>query len=126
MIKTRVGLGDDKGMAMVIVIVVIMMLAMIGSYITSLRFNQRIIVDGASGHRAQAYYSAQAGAVDANFRIRTDFTTGLVPAGSFATAAYDPNPYTIDIDGDGASDVTVNIGPVNGAGLRQIDCTGTD
>jgi Tfp pilus assembly protein PilX len=116
---------NDKGMALVVVIVVVIMLALLAGYVTQLGYNQRRLSDTAGGRRAKIYYNAQAGVVHANWRIRTNYTAGLVPAGSFLVDAYDPNPYSIDVDGDGTMDCTVDIGPV-AAGRRSISATGLD
>lgn len=125
MIRNRL-LTDSKGVAMMVVIMLIIMLALIASFVASLSYNQRRLVDASSGKRIKIYYAAQAGLVDANWRIRTDYTTGLTPAGSFATATYAPNPYFIDVDENGTNDVKVTIGAVNTNGLRPIDSVGLD
>ena len=115
-------------MALTVVVVILVMLALISAYVTQLGYNQRAIGDSNSGLRVRAYYRAQAGAVEAATRIRTDYTVGLAPGGSFAVDAYDPNPYDIDVDGDAVNDATVDIGPVLNAALknRQILSNGCD
>jgi hypothetical protein len=84
-------------------------------------------VDASSGRRAKIYFLAQAGVVEASSRIRNDYTVGLSPAGSFAVDAYDPNPYSIDVDGDGQIDTTIDIGPANiVTKIRPINACGCD
>ena len=55
------------------------------------------------------------------WRLRTD------PGGVFATngPAYNPPAYSLDIDGDGVNDVTVDIGATTAQG-RLIESTGKD
>ena len=119
---------NNKGLALTIVMIVIIMLAIISAFSTNLGFNQKKMIDANSGRRAKIYFKAQAGVVDANWRIRTDYTVGLAPAGSFTTDAYNPGPYLLDVDQNGTNDVSVDIGPVNNAATksRQILSTGLD
>ena len=115
----------SKGMALTIVMIIAIILALLAGYATNSSFNQRKVVDNASGHRAKVYYCAQAGVVDANWRIRSNYTTD---AGTYNNNAYDPPPYTLDVDGNGVADCSVDIGPVVNAakGNRQILSTGLD
>ncbi len=116
---------NDKGIAMTLVIVIIIILTMLAAYVTSLAYNQRRVTDTAGGGRAKIYYRAKAGVVEANWRIRTNYTAGLTP-GSFLIPTYDPAPYTIDVDEDGTADCQIDIGPADGTGKRAINSTGLD
>lgn len=122
------GAPGQRGIAMTMVMVIVVMMALIAGYVTQLGYNQRKLVDAASGRRAKIYYRAQAGLVDANARIRTNYTTGLSPAGSFAVDTYNPAPYNIDVDGDGTQDTTIDIDAVVSAALknRPIRSAGCD
>ena len=119
---------NDKGMALTVAIIIIILLGLLAGYMTQMGYNQRRLADTAGGRRAKAYYRAQAGLVDANWRIRTNYTgtttytgSALNPPGSFAVDAYNPNAYQMDLDGDGSNDVDVDIGPVTNALTKQRD-----
>ncbi len=118
-------LGDQKGVAITIVMVVLAILAMLAAYSLNTGYSRKRITDAASGTRAKVYYRAQAGVVDAMTRIRKDHTGGLVPGGSFTQLGYNPGPYNIDVDGNGRMDATVDIEPVIG-GRREIKSMGLD
>ncbi len=113
---------------MSIVLIVLIMLALLAVYIASFSYNQRVFMDRNSSQRIKIYYRAKAGVVNAHWRIRTNYTAGLSPGGSFATDAYDPAPYSLDVDGDGVYDTTVDIGPVTNAATKQraINATGLE
>jgi len=115
-------------MALTVVIIIIIMLGLLATYVTQLGYNQRRLSDTAGGRRAKIYYRAQAGLVDANWRIRTNYTASLSPVGSFLVDGYDPGAYQLDVDGDGTNDTSVDIGPVTNAATRQrsILSTGLD
>ena len=119
---------NDKGVALALVVVVMIMLGLIATYATQLGYNQRRLTESMGGKRAKIYYRAQAGVVNAQWRIRTDYTAGLAPAGNFTTDAYDPGAYQLDVDGNGTNDCTVDIGPVTNAATKQraILSTGID
>ena len=117
--------NSEQGAALTVAIMAVIMLTAVAGYSLTLAYHQKKLMDTVSGKRIIAYYRAQAGVVNAYWRIRTNYTTGLSPAGSFATDSYNPDPYSIDVDGDGTPDTTVDIGPKNVAtGLRPIDSTG--
>lgn len=117
--KTTRLLNDSKGVAMVVVIVVIIMLTLIGSFMANYSYNQQRIVTVSSGRNIVLQYRAQAGIVDANWRIRTNYGTNFTVAGNTAS-------YSLDVDGDGVNDTNVVIGAADAAGVRQIDATGLD
>ncbi len=121
-------LQKNEGAALIIVILIIIMLTLIGGFMLNLGYNQRRLLASSSARHIRNYYAAQAGVVDANSRIRTNYTAGLTPAGDFTDPAYDPQPYMIDLNGDGIQDVSVDIGPVTDVttGARQINSTGLD
>jgi len=112
---------NDKGIAMTFVIIIIIILAFLATLVTVLGYNQRKLSDSAGGRRAAIYYRAQAGVIEASWRIRENI------GGSFTTDTYDPAPYSIDVDGDGTDDCDINIGPANAVTKqRSIVSTGRD
>ncbi len=132
--------GNEKGVALLVVITFATVIALIAAYVLRLSYNQARQVDAVSIRHTMINYRAQAGVVDAMWRIRTNPTPPIpgAPAGSsFTTAAYDPPAYFIDIDTDtatatesAASDVSIDIGPVitagNAIGTRRIVSAGLD
>ncbi len=118
---------NSKGVALTLSIVIIIILALLATFVTTLGYNQRKLSDALGGRRAKVYYRAQAGVVEAGWRIRENYTTGLNPGGSFATDTYDPFPYSIDVDGDGANDCVIDIGAaIPASKQRVIASTGLD
>ena len=109
---------NDKGVALTVVIVIIIILALLAGLVTTLGYNQKKLGDAAGGRRAKIYYRAKAGVVEAGWRIKNNFTQNLT-AGSFLNDAYDPAPYTIDVDEDGVPDCRIDIGPVTNAATKQ-------
>ncbi len=110
---------NEKGMALTIVMVTLILLSLIAGYALNLSYNQHKLFGDSSGKRIKIYYMAQAGAVDAEWRIRTNF-------GANFTNPLTTMTYSGDVDGDGVNDFTVVIGAVNANGLRPIDSTGID
>lgn len=134
----RMGIfGNEKGVALLVVITFATVISLIAAYALRLSYNQARQVNAVSIRRTMINYRAQAGFVDAAWRIRTNTAAPGTP-GSFMTPTYDPAPYCIDIDTDAASalvggncvaaaDVRVDIGSRNAtSGLRTIDSTGLD
>ena len=122
---------NDKGAAMTIVIILVIIMAFLATLVTIMSYNQKKLSQSVSGRRAKIYYRAQAGVVEANWRIRENYTVGLVNGGggaSFIDDAYDPQAYSIDTDGDSVNDCTIDIGPKTGgpAGRRAISSVGLD
>ena len=116
----------QDGVALAVVIIVIILLTLVTAFTANLGYNQKRLMDASSGRRIKIYYRAMGGAVDASWRIRTNYTTGLVPAGTFTNPLYDPGPYALDVDGVNGNDTDVDIGPVNAQGVRPIQSTGRD
>lgn len=116
---------NQNGVALTIVVIVLIIMGILSAYAMNLGYNQRRMQEQASGRRIKIYYRAQAGAVNAMWRIRSDVAGDLTPAGTFTNAAYNPNTYLMDIDGDGVNDTSVDIGPLVG-GQRAILSTGLD
>ena len=112
--------NHEKGEALTIVLIVVILLAIISATLMTLGYNQRKLQQKAVGGQIIAYYYARAGVVDAFWRLQRDigpggeadyFTTG---AGSTAETVY-----ARDVDGILGNDVNITIGLPN-AGLRQI------
>ena len=118
---------------MTIVIIIVIVMAFLATLVTMLGYNQRKLANAAGGRRVKIYYRAQAGVVEADWRIRENYllNPALVNTGggaSFTDDTYDPAPYSIDIDGDAVNDVTIDIGPKIGgvSGRRAISSVGLD
>ena len=116
----------QDGVALTVVAIVIVLLTLVTAFAANMGYNQKRMLDAFSGRRIKIYYRAMAGVVDASWRIRTNYTTGLAPAGSFTTAAYNPNSYALDVDNDGTMDTDVDIGAADAQGARPINSTGRD
>lgn len=121
-----------KGAVLTIVIVVIIMMVILVGAVLSLAANQRRAADNLAAHHARAYYRANAGLVDARWRIRVN-ETAEIGGGDFTDPTFNPAPYYIDIDNDvvdttldDGDDVRVDISAVgaNQAGVRTIDAHG--
>lgn len=123
-------LKDQKGVALTIVIIFTMIIALLAGYILSLSYNKTQLVNSVGVKRTRTYYRAQAGVVDAFWRIRVDKPP--LGVGSFKDPVFAPPPYFIDIDANAvtadrtaASDVEVVISPVDPATkLRRIESIG--
>jgi hypothetical protein len=116
--KKRLNLKkDSKGAVMTLVIIVIVMLVLLGSFVTNLCYNQRLLADAAGGGRIEKYYRAQAGVVDALARLRNN----LIPPASTSS-------YSLDVNSDGTNDVNVTIGAVTNplTGARVVRATASD
>lgn len=125
---------DQKGAALGLVVVFTILIVFIGAYVLSAGYNQTNQINAVGIQRTKIYFRAQAGVVDALWRIRTD-TIPPGSSGSFATDSFDPPAYYIDIDLNaatsskttGVSDVMVDIGPKDASsGLRTIAATGLE
>jgi type II secretory pathway component PulK len=117
--------GNERGIALITTIIFILMITMMVAISLSASVGQKMSTDTVSGYRLRDYYKVRAGLVDAReriFRNDTLSTPALVPAGSFTTAAYNPNAYQLDIDGGGA-DVNIDISAEAANGLRTIVVT---
>ncbi len=151
-VKVNGILREEGGFVLTATIVFIMMLVFLAAFVLNAGYNQRVMANNVGVTRAKAYYRAQAGVVDANARIRTNYVTGLgVGTGSsgtsFLDSGYNPAPYHLDLDqnpptfSNAASiptgyDVTVDISAVDRnndgtavsplTGRRIIEVTGED
>jgi Tfp pilus assembly protein PilX len=123
----------NNGVLITVVIITLLVLTLLAGYVMSLAFHQKKMVDQVSGSRLQRYYAAQAGVVDAQWRIRND-STAEIGGGSFSTSSFSPT-YYINLSNDsvhaacGAGDsVRVVIGALDGAipGFRKIESTGIE
>ena len=132
------GRAGQRGVALTISIIILIMLALVGIFVTNLGYNQKRMTDVSSGQRIRLYYNAQAGIVNATWRIRTDQTTAatvgtaVMSAMVPAVANFSANPaytgtYTLD---DGTIHVTVTIGAVGAdpahPTVRPITSVGRD
>jgi hypothetical protein len=121
--ERKKGLRGNGGFAMVFVMVVITILAMFAVWVTIQGYNQRKLLDVTSGQRAKLYYRAQAGVVEAAWRIRDNYTSGIggvIPPGGFpANDTWNPPPYSIDVDGVGGNDTSIDIDAVVSGTLKN-------
>lgn len=136
---------NQNGAALGIVVVLTTIIVLVGTYVLSAGYNQTKQIDAVGIQRTKTYFRAQAGVVDALWRIRTNAAAPAGPTGSFATDNYDPNPYYIDIETNttsstqtvGTSDVMVDIGmkdtsavvvpaPDSNSNLRRIVAKGLE
>ena len=106
-------------------------------YITTMAYQQTKLVDDVGVKHTQNYYRAQAGLVDAFWRIRTNRTldgwTGNFNDPNFSVEYYmDINTNSVSAAKAGASNIKVTIGPKNQTvgspqfGLRPVTATGID
>lgn len=130
---------DERGVVMTIVVISLLMMTMIAGFAALLAYNQNRLLGAITGRRILSYYRSQAGIVDAIWRIRNNYVTGLTPGGvgsDFTSPGFDPAPYGLDIDvnppqmysnvNNAAVKVRMDIGPVGANGSRSIDATGID
>ena len=145
---------NKDGFVLTVAIIFIIMLALLAVFVLNAGANKRIMADNVGATRARAYYRAQAGVVDAQARIRMNYTTGLVAdtahgstGTSFTDNNYNPTPYHLDLSTNPPTlstaavipagyDVTVDISAVDKdnagtavnplTGRRIIESTGQD
>ena len=127
---------NEEGMAMMVALMTGLIVALICTYALDLAYNQkRQLRTLAASERTKVYYRAQAGMVDATWRIRNNRTLAFTGwTSDFNNANFNPPVYYIDIDtgtysetNSATADVKVDIGIVNSAtGMRSIDSTGLD
>lgn len=129
--------GREKGAVLFVVLLFSLVMTSVMVYTTNMVYQRTRLVDAVGIKRTKTYFRAQAGLVDAFWRIRTNHAVpGL--SGNFS----DPNfsaEYYIDIDSGivtsartATSAVKVTIGPRNvnvGSpqyGLRPVSAVGFD
>ena len=106
---------NSKGEALTVVLIVVILLAIISATLMTLGYNQRKLQKSAGSGQAAAYYRTRGGVVEAFWRIRSNYQDNYTVAGTTKN-------YSLDVDGDGTNDTTINIGARDAiqAGLRQI------
>ena len=131
------GFRREKGAVLFAVLLFSLVMTSVMVYITNMVYQRSRLVDAVGVKRTKTYFRAQAGLVDAFWRIRTNRAVpGL--SGNFS----DPNfsaEYYIDIDSGSVtsartatSAVKVTIGPRNQTagnpqyGLRAVSAVGFD
>ncbi len=113
-------LKKQDGIALTLAIIMILVMIVLGIVALSLAYNYRTLSDSISVSHTRAYFRAQAGIVDARWRIRNNIGV------DFRVATNTLGPYSLDIDGDGVNDVTITIGAANAQGLRTISSQGLE
>ncbi len=111
--------NDQRGAALLVAIIVIVMVTGLAATFMRMAYNMKLVMYGVSGGRTYAHYRAQAGIVDAQFRLRTNYLNGLAspapPANGFRDPTYAVSYYiTIGMGYGGAQ---INYTP----GATRID-----
>lgn len=114
------------------VIIVLIILMLLGFYVTNLAYNYSRTMGIFQSDRGAAYQHSQAGIVDATERIRKNLAAdiGGGPNG-FNDPTFNPAPYHLDLDANPPTpstaaarpngyEVTVDIGPVNDDPARHV------
>ncbi len=126
------GREGERGIVLTVVIIVTIMMMTLAVAILGLAVNQTKLANGLVSSNVRAQYRAEAGLVDARWRMRANFTTDI-GGGDFTSAVFDPPAYYIDIDTNtvhtaktDADDVEVNISAVGAdqPGVRTVDSLG--
>ncbi len=126
---------NDKGAVLTVVIIIIIILTLLAGYILNLAYNQKRLTDHLSGTHLKAYYRAQAGVVNAQWRIRNNVVGDIGGSGAndFLNPSWNPGPYSIDLSTDAvhsppnaADEVQIDIGATTAQGFRLIEATGSD
>ena len=130
---------SESGVAITLVLIAVIVISAFASYALMIGFNHRTVMNTHVKNRTQAYYSAQAGMVDANWRIRNNVLTNNagaliitgVGAGAqdFTNPLFNPNPYCLHVEGGNnmnnlnvaLDDIHVNTQMING----QLRCVPT-
>lgn len=124
-------LRNSKGAALTVVIIVIIMLTLLSAFAMNMGYNRQRLMKLNGASKAVAFYRARAGVVDAYWRLQNNIgppngANGAPPnqPGFFTGWPGAVGPYTLDVDGDGSLETTVNIGAVGANGLRNISANG--
>lgn len=106
----------ERGVALLMTIILIVGMTLLAAAALNASFQYRNLRESIGVRHTQSRYRAQAGVVDARWRIRNNVQ------GDYRVAAFDPAPYELDIDNDGTMDVTVDIGPavIDPAGANNL------
>ena len=102
---------NSTGIALTLVIMIVIMVSVLAAAAMTLGYNQKRLSDATVSNRTQGFYYAQAGIVDAQWRIRNnalknkagvDVITGDVGStgSDFTTASFNPKAYCLDLDSD--------------------------
>ena len=131
----RNSIKNQKGSVLTAAVILATLVALMAAAVLSLGYNQTSQIEEVGIQRTSTFYKAQAGVVDANWRIRVNRTLAGW-GGNFTDPNFNPPVYYIDLEAttaanmyknarDANSDVEVDIGPmVNG--LRAVDSKGLD
>ena len=125
----------ESGIALTLVLIAVIVISILASYALVIGFNHRTVMNTHVKNRTQAYYSAQAGVVDANWRIRnspatntlannagTTVITGVLAyagtgVSNLTNPGFNPNPYCLHMDTANAAtldDIHANTQVVGG------------
>lgn len=126
------GRTGERGVVLTVVIIVTIMMLSLAVAVLSLAANQTRLSNSLAASNVRAQYRAEAGLVDARWRMRVNFTDDI-GGGDFDDPDFDPPAYFIDIDADavhttrtGDDDVEVDISAVGAGqpGVRTVDSLG--
>ncbi len=132
MITPAHGREGERGIVLTIVIIVTIMMMTLAVAILGLAANQSKLASSLAASNIRAQYRAEAGLVDARWRMRTNFTTDI-GGGDFTSPSFDPPAYYLDIDANAvhtaktdADDVEVDISALGAdqPGVRTVDSLG--
>ncbi len=130
-----ISLHSQKGIALTIAIIFIIATMGIIALLLNMSFDYRSLSDRVSSTKLKAFYAAQAGIVDAYWRIRTNTTSDWGGGLSFANSGWDPpvyfldmgaNPPTFSLTQQPGSDVRIDIGLPDASGVRAMAAKGFD
>ncbi len=108
----RAASTNQRGAALLVAVIVILMVTALSAVFLRMAYNMKILMYGISGGRTYAYYRAQAGIIDAQYRLRTNFLTGLTspPANGFLDPTYAPTYFISLTLGYGGAQTTYTPG----------------
>lgn len=124
MIRTRKAswAANERGVALSIVIITLLMLSIVASSILSASLNKKKLSAQAVSGRTASFYEAKSGIVDAYERINRNLggPANEFASGQFTTSTFNPPEYQLDIDADSVKDVAIDISEVKANGFREI------
>ncbi len=136
--KKQRTLSNERGAILFIAIIFSLVVTSVMVFTMNMAYQRTRLVNTVGIERTEFYYHAQAGLVDAFWRLRTSTLPPGAPADLFANPARSAT-YFMDIDGNGisaavvagVSDIRVDISAVGAAavppapaGLRRVTARG--
>ncbi len=113
----------QKGAALIFVVVILILLTLLAGYVLSLAYNKKKLDDRIAARHTKAYYLAQAGVVDAEWRIRKNigglFTNPTDPATPYHYLLNINTGLIVGVVADSVVDVTITYD--SGTQLKKIE-----